>query len=85
MTWAPLLLADPSPSLRLLVLRDLLERPETDAEVQELRQLQERTPLSTSFLDLAERRRFLPGRRRRRGDPGVHPSDGPGLDGFGVS
>ena len=30
MTWAALLLADPSPSLRLLVLRALLKRPETD-------------------------------------------------------
>ena len=31
--WAPLLLADPSPSLRLLVLRELLNRPESDPEV----------------------------------------------------
>lgn len=52
MTWTPLLLADPSPSLRLLVLRDLLGRPESDPEIQELRQLQERDPFVTRFLDL---------------------------------
>jgi len=52
MTWAPLLLADPSPSLRLLVLRDLLGRPETDAEVQELKQLQVTDPIVTKFLEL---------------------------------
>ena len=40
MTWIPLLLADPSPCLRLLVLRDLLNRPESDAEIQELKTLQ---------------------------------------------
>jgi hypothetical protein len=32
----PLLLADPSPCLRLLVLRELLGRPDDDSEVQEL-------------------------------------------------
>ena len=52
MTWAPLLLADPSPSLRLLVLRDLLNRPETDDEVQELKLLQDTDPYATRFLDL---------------------------------
>jgi hypothetical protein len=36
MTWVPLLLADPSPNLRLLVLRELLQRPGEDAEVREL-------------------------------------------------
>lgn len=36
MTWAALLLADPSPSLRLLVLRELLHRPDDDLEVCEL-------------------------------------------------
>ena len=30
MTWAPLLLADPSPCLRWLVLTQLLARPEDD-------------------------------------------------------
>jgi len=52
MTWAPLLLADFSPSLRLLVLRDLLNRSESDAEVQELKQLQGTDPYITRFLDL---------------------------------
>ena len=52
MTWAPLLLADTSPSLRLLVLRDLLKRPEDDAEIQELKQLQETDPFIIRFLDL---------------------------------
>ncbi len=45
MTWVPLLLTDPSPSLRLLVLRDLLGRPAEDAEVRELQQLQDEDPL----------------------------------------
>jgi hypothetical protein len=52
MTWAPLLLADPSPSLRLLVLRDLLNRPEDDEEFQELKQLQESDPFIARLLDL---------------------------------
>lgn len=52
MTWIPLLLADPSPSLRLLVLRDLLNRPETDDEVQELKKLQETDPIVLKFLAL---------------------------------
>lgn len=52
MTWAALLLADPSPSLRLLVLRDLIMRPETDEEVQELELLQDTDPYVTRFLDL---------------------------------
>jgi hypothetical protein len=52
MTWAPLLLADPSPSLRLLVLRHLLNRPESDHEIQELKGLQENDPYIIRFLDL---------------------------------
>ena len=52
MTWAPLLLADPSPSLRLRVLRDLLDRSESDDEVQELKEFQETDPYVTRFLDL---------------------------------
>ena len=52
MTWAALLLADPSPSLRLLVLRGLLERPEADPEVQELKDLQLGDPYVRRFLDL---------------------------------
>jgi hypothetical protein len=52
MTWTPLLLANPSPTLRLLVLRDLLGRPEDDKEVQELRKLQEEDPLVLRVLAL---------------------------------
>jgi len=52
MTLIPLLLADPSPSLRLLVLRDLLNRLEDDKEVLELKRLQEEDPLILKFLAL---------------------------------
>jgi hypothetical protein len=52
--WAPLLLADPSPSLRLLVLRELLNRPEMDAEVQELTAIQPTDPIIQRFLTLQE-------------------------------
>lgn len=52
MTWAPLLLADPSPSLRLLVLRELLKRPASDDEVRELHSYQEDDPFVKRFLDL---------------------------------
>ena len=52
MTWAPSLLADPSPSLRLLVLRDLLGCPEDDEEVRELKELQKEDPLVLKFLAL---------------------------------
>ena len=52
MTWVPLLLADPSASLRLLVLRDLLNRPEDDGEVRELKKLQEEDPLILKLLAL---------------------------------
>ena len=45
MTWAALLLADPSPCLRWLVLRDLLRRPEHDPEMCELTPLREGDPL----------------------------------------
>lgn len=45
MTWAPLLLADSSPCLRMLVLRELLGRREDDAEVRELAGLRESDPL----------------------------------------
>jgi len=52
MTWTPLLLANPSPSLRLLVLRDLLNRREDNGEVRELTELQEEDPLILRFLAL---------------------------------
>ncbi|MBZ0295191.1 MAG: hypothetical protein K8L99_21690, partial [Anaerolineae bacterium] len=50
MTWIPLLLADPSPCLRLLVLRDLLKRSDDDAEVGELVAMRENDPLVTELL-----------------------------------
>ena len=51
-TLAPLLLADPSPNLRLLVLRELLGRPGDDAEVGELLALREADPLVRELLAL---------------------------------
>jgi hypothetical protein len=50
MTWIALLLADPSPNLRLLVLRELLNRPEEDEEVQELLNLREKDPIVESLI-----------------------------------
>lgn len=44
MTWVPLLLASPSPCLRMLVLRDLLGKSE-DEEMRELVTLREKDPL----------------------------------------
>lgn len=41
MTWIPLLLTDPSPCLRYLVLTDLLHRTVDDDEVQELAEMRE--------------------------------------------
>jgi len=53
MTWIPLLLADPSPCLRLLVLRELLHRDENrDAEIRELQQIREKDPLVSGLLEL---------------------------------
>ncbi len=54
MTWAPILLASPSPSLRLLVLKDLLNRSKKDKEVRELQAIHEQDPLVQSFLALQE-------------------------------
>jgi hypothetical protein len=54
MTWAPLLLADPSPNLRLLVLRELLHRPADDEEIRELVALREEDPLVQNLLALQE-------------------------------
>ncbi len=50
MTWAPLLLADASPCLRLLVLRELLGRPDTDEEVAELKELRDTDPLVANLI-----------------------------------
>lgn len=52
MTWAPLLLADPSPILRLRVLRDLLHRPPADPEVLELSALSLSDPFVQRLLGL---------------------------------
>jgi hypothetical protein len=52
MSWTPILLSDPSPSLRLLVLRELLGRSDDDPEVQELKVLQTEDPILLRFLDL---------------------------------
>jgi hypothetical protein len=54
MTWAALLLADPSPCLRLLVLRELLGRPADDAELREVAGLREQDPLVADLLGLQE-------------------------------
>ena len=52
MTWAPLLLADPSPCLRTLVLLELLQRQQGDPEVQELKGLREDDPIVSRLLTL---------------------------------
>lgn len=52
MTWIPLLLSDPSPCLRYLVLRDLLKRPIEDPEVKELLKLREEDLLITELVKL---------------------------------
>lgn len=50
MTWIALLLADPSPSLRLLILRDLLRTDAADPELHELAALQPADPLVADLL-----------------------------------
>ncbi|NIS82184.1 MAG: hypothetical protein GTO14_18700 [Anaerolineales bacterium] len=52
--WAPLLLADPSPCLRKLVLLELLETPPDDLEVSELSELCRSDPLILDLLALQE-------------------------------
>jgi len=52
MTRIPLLLADPSPCLRILVLRELLHRKEDDPEVRELAELRGSDPLVADVLAL---------------------------------
>ncbi|MFX1571820.1 MAG: prenyltransferase/squalene oxidase repeat-containing protein [Promethearchaeota archaeon] len=51
MTWVPLLLTDPSPNLRLLVLKELLNRPDDDDEIQELYVLREKDPIVESLIN----------------------------------
>jgi hypothetical protein len=53
-TLAPLLLTDPSPNLRSLVLRELLLRPDDDSEVRELLALREQEALVADLLELQE-------------------------------
>ncbi len=52
MTWIPLLLTDPSPCLRYLVLTELLHLPQDDEEVQELSQLRKSDPLVNDLFKL---------------------------------
>ncbi len=52
MTWLPLLLADPSPCLRWLVLRDLFHRPAHDPELKELAPQRESDPIAAELLAL---------------------------------
>lgn len=54
MTWPALLLADPSPCLRWLTLRDLFRRPPDDPELAELAPLRETDPLVTDILALQD-------------------------------
>jgi hypothetical protein len=53
-TWAALLLADPSPRLRTLVLRDLLGRAEDDNELRELSALADTDAIVGELLGLQE-------------------------------
>jgi hypothetical protein len=53
--WTPLLLADPSPCLRLLVLRELVGRDESDDEFRELQLLRKKDPWALKFLALQNR------------------------------
>ena len=54
MTWPPLLLADPSPCLRRLVLRDIFHRDPDDEEMKELAPLRESDPLVASLFALQD-------------------------------
>lgn len=54
MNWIPLLLADPSPCLRLLVLQELLHKPESDLEVKELTEISDLDPLIADFIKLQQ-------------------------------
>jgi len=54
MTWLPLLLTDPSPCLRWLVLRDLFHRPADDPELQELAALRDTDGRATEILALQD-------------------------------
>jgi hypothetical protein len=64
MNWVALLLADPSPCLRWLVLTELLGRPATDSEAQETASLRSADPLAVGLLE-----RQGPDGAWRGGDP----------------
>jgi hypothetical protein len=51
-SWAALLLADSSPCLRALVLKELMGRPEADPELQELKELRHTDPIVSRLLTL---------------------------------
>ena len=55
MTWIPLLLTEPSPCLRWLVLRELLHFPEDHPEVVELNNYRINDPSITDLLALQEK------------------------------
>jgi hypothetical protein len=55
MTWVTLLLADRSPSLRKLVLTELLGRSQNDSEVKELENLQKEDPFITNLISLQQK------------------------------
>lgn len=52
MTWIPLLLTDPSPCLRYLVLKDLLKKTTEDLELRQLTKSRETDPLVSVLLNL---------------------------------
>ena len=51
MTWAALILADPSPCLRWLALTNLLHKPQDDPEARELASLRSKDPLVQKLVD----------------------------------
>ncbi|NHJ22628.1 MAG: hypothetical protein EAX91_16900, partial [Candidatus Lokiarchaeota archaeon] len=55
MTWIPLLLTDPSPCLRYLVLTELLNYSKNEEEVQELSELRKSDQLVQSLFKLQKR------------------------------
>jgi hypothetical protein len=59
--WLPLLLSAPSPSLRWLVLRDLLKRPDDDPELLELAALRVTDPLIKDLLQAQTGAGYWPG------------------------
>ena len=74
MIWPPLLLADPSPALRWLVLRDLLRRPPGDAELRELSALRASDPHLAGILSLQQADGSWPPGSLATGRPGGSPT-----------